>query len=200
MKYKEIIKLIIEILVIAAISYLVNLIPFVYNTFNIFIPKVSNVLYIFIGLITVYMLFKNVIKYQKMTFIISVISYIILIILTLYIRPKYEKYMYKDGIYLLEWFKNIFKNKIIFINIIGNLGLFIPMGIIIGIKKISKTSIDILLGILLIICLELVQFFTKRGVFDLGDIVLNSIGFVFGVLIYIVRKEVFHEREKRKRN
>ena len=200
MKCREIIKILIEVLIIAIISYLINLIPFVSNVLNMFIPKVNNVVYTFIGLISVYMLGKNIIKYQKISFIISIISYIILIILTLFVRTKYENYMYKDGLYLLEWFKNIFNNKVIFINIIGNLVLFIPMGIMIIIKKISKISIDILLGILIIICLELVQFFTKRGVFDLGDIVLNSIGLVIGVAVYIVRREVFHGRKQEKRS
>ena len=82
----------------------------------------------------------------------------------------------------------LFKNKIVFINIIGNIILFIPMGIIM--KSLNVRLIEFLILILFIIFLiELTQYISKRGVFDISDIILNYIGCILGYILIRKRGE-----------
>ena len=179
MKYK----IILEALIISIISYLLLLIPFIDKTMDTFLPVVNNYLYLFIFLVFIYMMAKNIIIDDKESWVILNISYIILLLLTLYFRRKYDDYMYKDGFYLGEWLKYFLKNKTIFINILGNFLLFMPLGYIL--TKITKKRIiiNVLIGIGIIICLEIIQFITKRGVLDIADILLNSLGFFISIII-----------------
>jgi hypothetical protein len=137
------------------------------------------------------MMAKNIIMDDKESWIILNISYMVLLLLTLYFRNKYDDYMYKDGFYLGEWFKYFLKNKTIFINILGNFLLFMPLGYIL--TKITKMRIiiNILIGIGIIICLEIIQFITKRGVLDIADIFLNSLGLFISI---IITKERGHKK------
>ena len=84
--------------------------------------------------------------------------------------------------YLFAWLKLIFKNKVVMINIIGNLLLFVPYVFI-------KTNIFgynywANLG------LEIIQYLSKRGVLDIVDITLN----LFGVIVALPFKWRFYER------
>lgn len=76
--------------------------------------------------------------------------------------------------YLWKWFKIIADNRIVFINIIGNLVLFVPMIFYVE----SRYNLLIVFGIILFF--ESIQFITKRGVFDIVDITLNTIGVIIG--------------------
>ena len=80
----------------------------------------------------------------------------------------------------------MFTSKVIFINLIGNLVLFMPLGFILSTinkGKIKRIILNIILGMGIIVVLELCQFITKRGVLDLMDILLNSTGLIIGVLV-----------------
>jgi len=79
--------------------------------------------------------------------------------------------------YLVEWLKLIRTNEIVFINIIGNFVLFIPLIFYLN-KKFAILKI-----IILILLLELLQLITKRGVFDIVDIILNLFGVFIGTII-----------------
>ena len=119
---------------------------------------------------------------NQINFIGFIVLYSIFLFLTLFVRPKYDTYQSSFSFYLIDWFKELFKNKVIFVNLIGNLMLFTPLGFILF--PINKTKIiKILIGIVTIILLELCQFITKRGVFDIVDILLNSIGLMLIVLV-----------------
>lgn len=76
--------------------------------------------------------------------------------------------------YLGKWIKMIFQNRIIFINIIGNLLLFVPL--VYYIK--GKNNYIIIIALILIF--EILQLLTKRGVFDIVDIFLNITGVIIG--------------------
>ena len=95
----------------------------------------------------------------------------------------YRKKEYREpnfDIYLDEWILYIFKNKIIFINIVGNILLFIPLGFFKGIIKST----------LIIIIIEILQYILKRGIFDVVDIILNLIGVVIGK----IGREIYERR------
>ena len=74
-------------------------------------------------------------------------------------------------------------------NLFGNLLLFFPLGIYLPLffkklkswKKYMVTIFIILLGI------ELVQIFTRRGSFDVDDLILNVSGAMIGCLLWKTR-------------
>ena len=126
-----------------------------------------------------------------------VIIYPLFLIINLYFRIPFNKQSISTDFYLKEWFKILLTNKIVFINLVGNIILFIPLGYILNTLNINKI-IKILIGILLIFLLELIQFFTKLGIFDIIDIILNTIGIIIG--LFIKRSIVWMKKTKTKKN
>lgn len=148
----------------------------------IFIPQINKYLYIFVFLSFILYMCKSMIKLNQYNILSLLIIYIVLLFLTLFYREKYNDFQYMEKFYLCEWLRNIFKNKTIFVNILGNTILFIPLGFIL-VSFFKRKSLSILLGIAIIVMLEWLQFITKRGVLDIVDIFLNSFGLILGVLI-----------------
>jgi glycopeptide antibiotics resistance protein len=81
---------------------------------------------------------------------------------------------------IINDFKNHFNHALLLA--VTNTLLYVPLGIYIRFKvKISnfKLFIGFLLYILLI---EVIQNVSHRGIFDINDIILNTLGFFIGVL------------------
>lgn len=116
---------------------------------------------------------------------ISFLGYLIALITILFYRKKIDDNI-SDSNYINIWINHLFSNKIIFINVFGNLILYIPL-----IYYIIKFSKKILLSISIVFsCIiigEYVQYLLKIGVFDLVDIVINTMG----VLMYVLMYEVY---------
>jgi glycopeptide antibiotics resistance protein len=80
------------------------------------------------------------------------------------------------------------------VNIIGNIAVFIPFGIIMPIiiskRKRNNPIFAIAIGaILLSLSIELIQYIMSVGVFDVDDLILNTIGALMGYFMYVfVRK------------
>lgn len=69
------------------------------------------------------------------------------------------------------------------ISFIGNIIIFIPLGILIPLLyKISSKKV-ILIGFLISLSIEIIQLFLKRGT-DIDDLILNTLGVFIGTLIY----------------
>lgn len=69
------------------------------------------------------------------------------------------------------------------INILGNIGVFIPFGILLPDcfkGSMVKATILLLSGLL---ALEFLQLVCKRGTFDVDDIILNTAGFIIGYIL-----------------
>jgi glycopeptide antibiotics resistance protein len=92
----------------------------------------------------------------------------------------------------------------IFINITANILVFIPFGILLPICFKNKFFSSFIVFEISIVILELLQLVTKRGSCDIDDIMLNSIGFFTGYLIFVIGKKILaptmqtknHIREK----
>jgi len=80
-------------------------------------------------------------------------------------------------------------------NVLGNLLLFIPFGIILGIMKIKRIHKAIIIGLVLSLGIELLQlletqlFMGTRAV-DIDDLLLNSLGAVVGFGMYKAIKTI----------
>lgn len=74
---------------------------------------------------------------------------------------------------------------IIVINILGNIILFVPLGIYLQLllrnKKVWKSSLIIFLTTSIV---ELAQLIFGLGKFDIDDIILNCLGGLIGILVY----------------
>jgi glycopeptide antibiotics resistance protein len=185
MKY---IKELIGVVIIIILTVFIGMIPFVQKLSNLFIPSINRYIYIGSFFSFIYIMGRTIInkKQKKLNIILLIITYSILLFLTLFVRSKYDTYKYDFSFYLLEWFTKMFTSKVIFINLIGNLVLFMPLGFIlsnINKGKIKRIILNIILGMGIIVVLEFCQFITKRGVLDLMDILLNSTGLIIGVLV-----------------
>lgn len=75
-------------------------------------------------------------------------------------------------------------SKASLINLVGNIGVFTPFGIALPI--IFRFKFLKLYGLFLcgLFSLELTQLLSRRGSFDVDDIILNSVGFFIGYWIY----------------
>lgn len=72
------------------------------------------------------------------------------------------------------------------LNMIGNVLVTIPFGILLPFLRTKKTglvriTID---TFLLSLCIETLQLVTKVGVFDVDDLILNTLGGLVGCLLY----------------
>ena len=95
----------------------------------------------------------------------------------------------EDNIPLIKYFQLLFTNKIIFINVIGNLILYIPI-----VFYLNANKYYLLIVFTSIILLELLQKILSVGVFDWKDIVLNTIGLSIGYIAQRGEKNGWKEK------
>ena len=68
------------------------------------------------------------------------------------------------------------------INIIGNIGIMVPSGILfpLAIRQLRKTKVFILCIVIAVTLIEIIQLFATVGSFDIDDVVLNLLGSMVG--------------------
>lgn len=123
----------------------------------------------------------SITKQKKVVYIYTGI-YFVLLYMVLFDRDTIDERLFSDGGYILKWIKLVFTNRTVFLNLFGNIALFVPLGIIL--KQFSLKPL--ILGVLslgLIITIELLQYITQKGIFDVLDIVLNILGITIGYMI-----------------
>lgn len=78
-------------------------------------------------------------------------------------------------------------------NLLGNIIPFIPFGFLLPLAyKKSNSMIKVLsIGSVSVLLIEIFQFFTKLGSFDIDDIMLNIIGIICGYLTFLVIHRFF---------
>lgn len=77
--------------------------------------------------------------------------------------------------------------KTVIYNMVGNILLFAPMGIFIPIlfkSKIKSIKSYVILMLIIIVSIELIQFFLKIGQADIDDFILNMFGATLSYIIY----------------
>lgn len=160
-------------------SFLIISTTSVYNIGSIILIIISIVLSIFA-------IFKNFTK-------LEIISYCMAIVATLLLRNRNENYIQSD-FYLDSWFKILFTNKTVFVNVIGNILIYIPLYILI--RHESNSKLLIIYFLIGIVFIEFMQYILKVGVFDIADIVLNFLGVLIVHLFLEVKEWQKNRREK----
>lgn len=79
--------------------------------------------------------------------------------------------------------------------IIENILIFIPLGLLLKMKDLSPKKI-FLLGFLLSFTYEFLQYIFSIGVSDITDIITNTIGAILGSLVYSILSHFIHNKSK----
>ena len=82
------------------------------------------------------------------------------------------------------------------INLLGNLLMCFPWGIYLPLlcEKMKHWKKYLVVTIVFLLGIELVQFFTRRGSFDIDDLILNLAGAMLGFLMWKTRILQWFER------
>ena len=167
--------------ILTVILYLLLKNNFFFKDFN----KIMIIVYLLLSIITmhylVFRIFQIKILYININF-------------SLFYRKTSNTEQSTNPSYMKEWINIIFTNKIVFLNIIGNIFLFLPLG-----TFIYNLHLNIMLKtitiIVVITLLEALQYITKKGVFDYIDILLNLTGTIIGYCLCI-RKDIYGRSRK----
>lgn len=75
-----------------------------------------------------------------------------------------------------------------FINLAGNIIMFIPLGFFLSFSELSDKAFKEIIKktILIIIAVEIIQLFSLTGSFDIDDLILNTIGSAAGYKIHSI--------------
>ena len=140
-------------------------------------------------------------KIKKITYIIALALYTI----TLINLTNYGRRLFPYTTYNLIPFKTLlgywafFDSRTFMVNVIGNIFILMPMQyLILRIFNIKKFGINVAISISIGFFLEAFQFITKRGVFDVDDIILYVIGTSIMYFLYdlVINKKKININKK----
>ena len=84
-------------------------------------------------------------------------------------------------------------------NVVGNIVIFIPMGLYLQIFKKNKNILNsVVLVFAVSLCVEVIQYILGIGSADTDDIILNTFGGFLGVLIYRIIYLLLKDEDKTK--
>lgn len=128
-------------------------------------------------------------KIGLITSILFLIVYVYLVIrITLFNRSITEYATYNMELFWCvkkAWNE---KSSLHWYYVIGNILLFMPMGFLIPffIRIMRKIEITILVGLVISMMIELIQFTFHIGLFEFDDIINNAIGNIMGYGVFII--------------
>ncbi|MCK8487700.1 VanZ family protein [Paenibacillus sp. MBLB2552] len=102
-------------------------------------------------------------------------------------RAPHDTYMYnlKPFLTICQFLRaGDFMSARWLVNMIGNIGVFIPFGLLMPMVFGGKLRREIFLFLSGVVILEILQLVLKRGSFDVDDMILNTTGFLLGFGIY----------------
>lgn len=117
-------------------------------------------------------------------------AYFLFLLRIIIFKNGFNSYDYKYN-YNLHFFNFINRwydkgiDATLLVNVLGNVALFIPLSIILlnYCKCLNNTNI-IFISFLTSFSFELIQLSTGWGIFDIDDILLNTLGGIIGLIIY----------------
>ncbi len=87
------------------------------------------------------------------------------------------------------------------LNICGNLLVFVPLGFLIPIwypRNIHWYHV-VIYCLSFSLCIELMQLYTRVGVFDVDDLIMNTTGGFIGWILYHITHSLFRKRRRGRR-
>lgn len=150
----------------------------------------SIILNIIIMIVTVFTLYFTALSivYKKINKtsvdIISFLYFILVIGLTFFKSIYSTVYFNLNPLNIINEFRDYFKHTLILL--VSNTLIYVPLGIYISYKSKLRTVELFRNFIVYILVIEFLQTISHRGIFDINDIITNTIGFLLGVLFYKV--------------
>lgn len=150
-------------------------------------------------------------KHFKRVGLLLFYLYIILLSYFLFFSEHYGRAYVVEGYrYNLTFFKEIrrfiqYREQLGFesfvVNVLGNVLAFAPFGFLLPMlhKKYRNFFKITLLSILFSLTVEVIQLFLKVGIFDVDDIMLNTLGGVIGFIVFSVCHALYFGRSKKSR-
>ncbi|ELC8441923.1 VanZ family protein [Clostridium perfringens] len=141
-------------------------------------------------------------KIINFLFLISFVFYILFLlwnILFKYVAPwdlfSSERVVYR-GINLIP-FNDIMEGNYNQLDVIGNIILFVPLGIYVS-MFFKKAKICKNIGVIALTSLvfEVSQYIFAIGASDITDIITNTVGGIIGIGLYFIIKKIFREDSK----
>lgn len=127
-------------------------------------------------------------KDTKVKDLISFFFVIYLVILSFVVTSAHQNYLESNFTPFKEIFRYDILSPLFIKNIIGNILLFIPLGLFITYKLEIKRIYFLVIIIYFSVTIETIQLIIGR-VFDIDDIILNTFGGVIGFIIYRILKK-----------
>lgn len=95
-------------------------------------------------------------------------------------------------------YRELLSTESVMLNLVGNVVAFMPYGMLIRWVRNRKTNVFVafLYSLAFSLCIEWIQLVTKLGVFDVDDIIMNTLGGVLGYLVYWILACIFKGRKK----
>jgi len=88
-------------------------------------------------------------------------------------------------------------NAIVIENLLGNVAVFIPLGLLLQALKRSKgVWFDLMLAVLIPVCVEALQALLMVGSCDIDDVILNFAGIAIGIGLYRIARAIMKDTEK----
>ena len=134
--------------------------------------------------------------------------YILLLSYFLFFSERYGRDLVTQQ-YNLQLFKEIkrfikYREQIgwegFIVNIFGNVIAFMPYGFLLPLlnRAYRKFYIIAILSIIFSLLIEAAQLLLKVGVFDVDDILMNSLGGILGYLVFLISHSIYKGMEVRR--
>lgn len=103
-----------------------------------------------------------------------------------YISNSFNIIPFHTIIDYISKFNSLYDTKTIMVNLLGNLIALMPMAIFLPLlfKKTRKLKKFLLTVVIIVFCIEIVQFLTLTGSCDIDDIILNVTGAIIAYIIF----------------
>lgn len=143
---------------------------------------------------------KDFVLYQKLLSAYFSIGYFILLYNLLFVSGRYGMSSKKISLVPFKTINSYLQsilysnNSIAIINVVGNIVLFIPIGLIISIYLNNKI-LNFIILLLVPITIEIMQFITASGVTDIDDVILNFFGEIVGASIFLFIKYLYNKKK-----
>lgn len=125
-------------------------------------------------------------KIDKKMFILLLSCYFLVLVFLLFGRKAGVRGF---NFYPLSFIKDLsYDTSPLFLSLM-NVLFFVPIGYLIGKKKKIISALFILL---LCLSIESIQYIFSLGIFDIDDIILNTVGFYIGQFCYLKNPELFN--------
>lgn len=113
------------------------------------------------------------------------------------IRQQYNLVLFKEIKRFIQYREHIGLEGFI-VNIFGNVIAFMPYGFLLPLlnRAYRRFYIIVILSVLFSLIIESAQLILKVGVFDVDDILMNSLGGILGYVMFLIIHSIYKHMEK----